>query len=97
MQVLVAAFTPGMYSVVHHHSGVEGIYVIEGQACYETPTRGLKGSKGETLMVGAGTPHRAVVMGSALRYVLAVIVHNASQPATTRMPEHPPTQLVGCR
>ena len=34
MQVLSAAFTPGMYSLPHHHSGVEAIYVIKGEACY---------------------------------------------------------------
>lgn len=28
MQVISSAFTPGMYSLVHHHSGVEGFYVV---------------------------------------------------------------------
>ena len=32
-----AVFTPGMYSLVHHHSAVEAVYVVEGEACYETP------------------------------------------------------------
>ena len=32
-----AVFTPGMYSLVHHHSGVEAVYVVEGEAFFETP------------------------------------------------------------
>jgi hypothetical protein len=39
MMVQSAVFTPGMYSLVHHHSGVEAVYVIEGEACYVTDSR----------------------------------------------------------
>jgi hypothetical protein len=46
MQVMSAALTPGMYSVAHHHSGVEAIYVIKGDACYETPARAFQAPKG---------------------------------------------------
>ena len=97
MQVLAAAFTPGMYTMVHHHSGVEAIYVVEGHACYETPTRGFALGKGETLTIAAGTLHRAVARGSSRRYVLGVIVHDAAQPPTMVMAEgtHPP--LVMCK
>jgi hypothetical protein len=42
MQVQSAVFAPGMYSLAHHHSGVEAVYVVKGEACYETPTRGFK-------------------------------------------------------
>ncbi len=98
MVVQSAVFTPGMYSLVHHHSGVEAVYVVEGEACYETPTRAAKLQKGETLALPGGTPMRAVVTGSTPRYVLAVIVHDAAQPATMRMQEGtPPPPLVACR
>src|SRR5437867_2599729 len=76
MQVLSTVFSPGMYSLVHHHSGVEAVYVREGQACFETPTRAYTLRKGETLAIPADTPMRAVVTGSTLRHVLAVIVHD---------------------
>src|SRR4029453_8550292 len=72
MQVLSSRFKPGTYSLVHHHSGVEAIYVIEGEACYETPTRVFRLSKGDTVFIPAGTFHRAVVTGSTPRYVLGV-------------------------
>jgi quercetin dioxygenase-like cupin family protein len=80
MQVMAAAFTPGMFSLVHHHSGVEAIYVIKGKACYETPARAFMLRKGETLALPGGTPMRAVAAGSTLRYVLSVIVYDAARP-----------------
>jgi quercetin dioxygenase-like cupin family protein len=97
MQVLSSALTPGMYSLVHHHSRVEAVYVIDGEGCYETPTRAFELGKGETLAMAGGTSMRAVVTGSTLRYVLAVIVHDAAQPATMRMPEGTAPQLATCK
>jgi quercetin dioxygenase-like cupin family protein len=97
MQVLSTVFTPGMYSLVHHHSGVEAVYVIEGEACFETPSRASTLHKGETLAVPGGTPMRAVVTGTTRRYVLGVIVHDAAQPPTTRMEEGTGPKLVACK
>lgn len=97
MQVQSSAFTPGMYSLVHHHSGVEAVYVIEGEACFETPTRASTLRKGETLAIPADTPMRAVVTGSTLRRVLAVIVYDAAQSPTMRMEEGTGPQLVACK
>ena len=97
MLVQSAVFTPGMYSLVHHHSGVEAVYVIDGEACYETPTRAAKLRKGETLSLSGGTQMRAVVTGAKPRHVLAVIVHDAAQPATMRMEEGTGPPLVACK
>ena len=97
MTVQSAIFMPGMYSLPHHHSGVEAVYVLEGEACYETPTRAAKLQKGETLALPGGTPMRAVVTGKALRHVLAVIVHDAAQPATMRMEEGTGPRLAPCK
>ena len=97
MMVQSALFTPGMYSVVHHHSGVEAVYVIDGEACYETPTRAAELRKGETLALPGGTQMRAVVTGSKPRHVLAVIIHDAAQPATMRMDEGTGPSLVECK
>jgi quercetin dioxygenase-like cupin family protein len=96
MQVLSSAMTPGTYSLVHHHSGVEAIYVIEGKACYQTPTTTYSLGKGETVVLTTGTIMRAVAMGAALRYVLAVIIHDAAQPPTMRMDEGAQVELVAC-
>ena len=96
MLVQSAVFGPGMYSLPHHHSGVESVYVIEGEACYETPDRAAKLRKGETLTMAAGTPMRAVVTGQSRRHVLAVIVHDSAQPATMRMEDGTGPKLVRC-
>jgi len=97
MVVQSAVFMPGMYSLPHHHSGVEAVYVIEGEACYETPTRGATLRTGETLVLPGGTAMRAVVPGTTRRYVLAVIVHDAAQPATMTMDEQTAPKLVACK
>lgn len=97
MLIQSAVFGPGMYSLPHYHSGVEAVYVLEGEACYETPTRASKLEKGETVVMPAGTPMRAVVTGSTRRHVLAVIVHDSAQPATMAMEEGTGPKLVACR
>jgi quercetin dioxygenase-like cupin family protein len=97
MQVQTAAFAPGMYSLLHHHSGVEAVYVMQGEACYETPARAFKLQKGETLVLPTGVPMRAVVTGSTVRYIMAVIVYDASQPPTMRMEEATAPPLVACK
>ncbi len=97
MQVISAAFTPGMYSLMHHHSGVEAFYVVEGEQCLETPTRTFTLRKGETIALATGTSMRVVATGSALRQALAVIVHDAAQPPTMQMEEGTGPQLVACR
>jgi quercetin dioxygenase-like cupin family protein len=97
MVVQSAVFGPAMYSLVHHHSGVEAVYVVEGQACYETPDRAFTLRKGESLALPGNTPMRAVVTGDARRHVLAVIVHDASQPATLRMEEGSGPTLAACK
>jgi quercetin dioxygenase-like cupin family protein len=97
MVVQSAVFAPGMYSLAHHHSGVEAVYVVEGEACYETPARGFTLRKGEALALPTGTEMRAVVSGPTRRHVLAVIVHDAAQPATMRMEERTAPQLAKCK
>jgi quercetin dioxygenase-like cupin family protein len=97
VQVLSAAFEPGMYSLVHHHSGVEAWYVTQGEQCLETPTKALKVKRGETLTIPAGIPMRLVATGSQIRRALAVIVYDASRPPTTRMEEGTGPKLVSCR
>jgi len=97
MQVLASRFKPGTYSLVHYHSGVEAIYVIAGEACYETPKRVFRLSKGDTVFIPAGTFHRAVVPGSTPRYVLGVNIHDASKTPTTRMDEGTAPKLIQCK
>jgi len=43
------------------------VYVVEGEACFETPTRGIKLQKGETVALPTGTAMRALALGSVPR------------------------------
>lgn len=97
MQVQSSAHAPGMYSSVHTHSGVEGFYALEGEACLETPARGYKLHTGDTLTIPAGIPMRIVATGSTVRRVFGIIVHDAAQPPTMRMGEGKDPPLVTCK
>ena len=97
LQVQSSAFMPGMYSLAHHHSGVEAVYVLEGEACFETPDRAVNLRKGESLAIPGDVPMRTVVTGSTIRRLLSIIVHDASLPATTRMEEGSGPRLVACK
>jgi hypothetical protein len=68
-----------MYSLVHHHSGVEGLCSRRRSVLRDAGPR-LETAQGETLVVAADTPLRALVTGSTRRHVLAVIVHDSARP-----------------
>jgi quercetin dioxygenase-like cupin family protein len=94
MLVISAYVASGLMSRIHSHSGVEGFYVVDGEQCLEQATRADTMRKGDGLAVPAGVPMRLVAIGNTPRRALAVIVHDASKPPTTRM-EDPP-KLVRC-
>jgi quercetin dioxygenase-like cupin family protein len=97
IEVRSAIFKPGMYSAAHKHSGVEALYVLEGEACYETPTRAAKLRKGEALVIPADTFHRAVATGTILRHVLSINLYDSSRTSTTRAEENKAPVLVKCK
>jgi len=94
----MSAYIPsGLTSRFHHHSGVEGFFVVEGQQCLETADRTHVMNKGDTLVVPAGVAMRLVATGPTPRRALAVIVYDAAQPPTTRMEGDAAPQLMPCR
>jgi quercetin dioxygenase-like cupin family protein len=96
LQVNAAKFTPGMYSRIHNHSGVEAFYVLEGEQCLETPTQAILLHKGEAGFVPTGTMMRLVAAGTGIRYGVAIIIHDASQPATMSMEDYSGPTLLSC-
>ncbi len=95
--VVISAYIPsGLTSRVHVHSGVEAFYVVDGEQCLETADRAFKMQKGEILVVPTGVTMRLVATGSKPRRAFAVIVYDASKPATTRMGMEKASQLVSC-
>jgi quercetin dioxygenase-like cupin family protein len=94
----MSAYIPsGLTSRFHHHSGVEGFFVVDGQQCLETADRTYVMNKGDTLVIPAGIAMRLVATGPTPRRALAVIVYDASQPPTTRMEGDAEPKLVSCR
>ena len=95
--LVISAYIPqGMTSRVHHHSGVETFYTVDGEQCLETPTHAYKLPKGGILAIPEGVTMRLVANGSVPRRALAAIVYDASQPPTTRMDMEIAKQLVSC-
>jgi quercetin dioxygenase-like cupin family protein len=97
MQVLSVAWTQGLYSLVHRHSGVEAFYVIDGEQCMQTPERATTVRRGETITLPTGVTMRVTATGSGIRRALAVIVHDAAQPPTMRMDEASAPALASCK
>jgi quercetin dioxygenase-like cupin family protein len=94
----MSAYVPsGLTSRFHHHSGVEGFFVVDGQQCLETADRTHVMNEGDVLVVPAGIAMRLVATGPTPRRALAVIVYDASQPPTTRMEGEATPQLMSCK
>src|SRR5580765_6772636 len=94
----MSAYIPsGLTSRFHHHSGVEGFFVADGQQCLETSDRTHVMNKGDALVIPTGVAMRLVATGPTPRRALAVIVYDASQPPTTRMEGEAVPTLMSCK
>lgn len=96
MLVISAYVQIGQTSRVHHHSGIEAFYTVDGEQCLETPTGAYRIPKGDSLAVPAGVTMRLVATGHQPRRGFAVVIYEASQPPTTPT-EELASQLVLCR
>jgi quercetin dioxygenase-like cupin family protein len=95
--LVISSFVePNMTSRVHHHSGVEAFYGVDGDACLETTTRAYPIPKGGTLAVPAGVTMQLVGNGTGRRRDFAILVYDASMPPTMRTPELE-SQLLHCK
>ena len=83
--LVMSAYVPaGTTSRVHHHSGVEAFFTVDGEQCLETPDRIYPLPKGAMLAIPAGITMRLVASGAQPRRALAIIIYDADQPPTTR-------------
>jgi hypothetical protein len=83
-QYLEAVMSPGTKSVVHRHSGPEAWYTLAGETCLETPTGSLVGRPGGPYAVVPGSiPMELTATGRTKRQALALILHDASQEASS--------------
>ena len=79
-----ATFTPGMTSSTHTHSGPEAWYTLAGETCLETPDGIMIGrAGGPPVIVPGGPPMHLTATGTVQRQAIVLILHDASQLATT--------------
>ncbi|MEO6237052.1 MAG: hypothetical protein ABIQ52_08635 [Vicinamibacterales bacterium] len=77
-------FDPGMTAPIHTHSGPEAFYTLTGSTCLETPDGILTERDGSrALIVPGGPPMLLTAIGTERRRGVVLILHDASQPATT--------------
>ncbi|MGE7138973.1 hypothetical protein ACQKIE_15215 [Luteibacter sp. NPDC031894] len=85
-------FSPGMSAPVHKHSGPEGFYAMEGDTCLEMPGGTHTGfGPGNTVVSSGGEPMQLMAIGTVPRRAFALILHDATLPATTRVTDWKPS------
>jgi quercetin dioxygenase-like cupin family protein len=95
IQVLVAYFQPGNFSIVHTHSGPEAWWVLEGEQCLETTKAGIRKRAGEGAIVEEGETMRMVGLGNRPRRSLVLVLHDSNRPPATVVDNPPP--LKSCQ
>ena len=87
-------FAPGMTAPLHTHSGPEAFYTLTGETCLETPSGVQTGrGTGHVNLVPGGPPMLLAAVGKEKRRGVVLILHDASQPATTMEHEWKPKGL----
>lgn len=91
-------FVPGMSAPIHKHSGPEAFYALDGDTCLEMPGGAQVGTgPGNRLIMPAGDPMLLMAVGTVPRRAFALILHDATLPATTRVNEWQPAGLCQAR
>ena len=93
-EYMEAVFTPGMTAPVHRHPGPEAWYTMSGETCLETPDGKMVGrAGGAPVIVPGGPPMHLTATGTETRRALVLILHDASQAATTPASDWTPKGL----
>ena len=75
-----AVMRPADRSRVHTHPGPEAWYVLAGEQCLETPAGATRASAGASMTVRPNVPMELMVVGTAVRHSLTLVVHDSTQP-----------------
>jgi quercetin dioxygenase-like cupin family protein len=93
-QYMQAIFEPGMTAPAHHHSGPEAWHTLAGETCLETPEGIMVGrAGGPPVIVPGGPPMHLTATGTEQRRAMVLILHDASQPASSPAHEWSPKGL----
>jgi len=94
-QYMEAIFMPGMTAPAHLHSGPEAWYTLAGETCLETSDGRVQvgRSDGPAVIVARGLSMHLTATGTEQRRALVLILHETSQPATTRVYDWTPKGL----
>ena len=78
----------------HRHAGPEAAYTQSGESCFETPEGRMVGrAGGEHVVVPGGRPMQFATTGSEKRRALALVLHDSTQPPSTRVLDWTPKGL----
>lgn len=75
-----AAFTPGMRTSVHRHSGPEAWYLVSGSQCLETPDGAIVAKAGDSAVVPEGPPMVLSSVGGETRRSVLLVLHDSASP-----------------
>jgi quercetin dioxygenase-like cupin family protein len=95
MRVQSSLLLPGATTPVHTHSGPEVFYVINGEQCLETQEVARRLGAGQSFILSGGVIHRGRVTAPGGRRALALVLHDAAQPASNNLDNPPP--LAPCK
>jgi|SRR5215467_2453392 len=80
---VATTFRPGLSSFAHMHPGPEAWFIVSGEQCLETPDGPIRGRAGDGIVVRGDLPMIVHATGSEIRRNFALILHEATRPATT--------------
>lgn len=87
-------FNPGMSAPIHKHSGPEAFYALDGDTCLEMPGGLQTGTgPGNHLVMPADDPMLLMAVGKVPRRAFALVLHDSTLPATTRVTGWQPAGL----
>jgi quercetin dioxygenase-like cupin family protein len=90
---LATTFRPGLTSFVHSHPGPEAWFIVSGEQCLETPDGAMPGRAGDRVVVRGNLPMILHATGTETRRNFALVLHDATKPATARLDTWTPKGL----
>ncbi len=95
MRVLSSLLKPGSTTPIHTHSGPEVFYLVDGEQCIEMSDASQRLGVGQSFIVPGSTVHRGRVVGSKARKALALILYDATYPASRDLDNATP--ITSCK